>query len=194
MTQAILRNLSSVVFRANPAFELKTIETLPPEYTELIKETSLKEDIYGLLLPVDASAIGAKAVCQDTALLLFTLQRPGLIPEYVRRKSGESYQQEMAELVLDEVLQIEESGEFISGAQAFSVLFEDTTQQQPIGKLAALSLEAIKQAQVMEVDNSLQLSSFLYSYNRLPASQRWRARFPDENSVVDFLAFKNIVT
>jgi len=188
MSKPNLREIVDDTFRANPEYELKSYERLPPHQQEAIKNFAADPNFYGLLLPVGETS--AKSVCQDTALLYLSLREPGPLPSYVKNKFGDHCDQAIAELVLDGVLQIEWNGGFVHGAEAFAAVYEAAqSDNAPQTRIANLSLDALKHAQALEVSDGLELSAWLYCYNRVPSSPRWEQLLPDEESVVRFLGF-----
>ncbi|WP_374772091.1 hypothetical protein OG756_02135 [Streptomyces sp. NBC_01310] len=95
-------------------------------------------------------------------------------------------------MVLDNVLEIavDESGPvFVSGSDAYEFLYgrEEPDADADLGKLAGLSVEALKYAQELPIDDIGILSSRLYFYNRIPASPQWLKTLPTEQAVARLL-------
>ena len=67
-------------FRANPDYELVSLERLPPPQQILLQELKKDPDVFGILRPVGPSGWGFKSVGQDTALLYLALQSAGQLP------------------------------------------------------------------------------------------------------------------
>jgi len=183
------------VFVANPAFELVLFDRLPAEQRELLKDLQKDPEFYGVLLPIDKSGLGVKAVSRDTALLLLTLRQPGPLPEYARTILGERCNQEIGRLVLDGVLALQRAGRMITGAEAASLICESredlTTDSADAGYLERLSLNALKYGQSLGLEDRMALSMRLYSYNRVPLSPYWKRTLRDADAVTDFLRIRN---
>jgi hypothetical protein len=136
---------------------------------------------------VDGLAI--KSVCRDTALLYLTLKESGPLPGYLTGSPAPDTNQAIAELVLDGVLEIKREGdnEFVSGSNAYPLLYADRPTERTGGALARLSVDALRYAQALEIDDAGKLSARLYFYNRQPASPRWLRDLPDEAAVAEWI-------
>ncbi len=169
-----MQDLLGRELRANPAYELVLWDRLAPEERSALDRLPHDPESYGVLRPRStegpAAALGVKAVDRDTALLFLTLREPGLLPSYVRSALGEATGRTVARLIADGVLEIEKDGAFLSGPAALQ------TRWEPIpvgGRLAELSMAALRYGQALAVDDPLRLSFRLYGYNRRPLSPRW---------------------
>jgi hypothetical protein len=178
-----LRRIEGATFRANPDYELVLFDRLSPEQRGILDGLRKDPDFYGVLRPRGTPDLGIKSVCRDTALLYLTLREPGPLPDYVRGMLGERCNQEIAELVLDGVLEIEREGAFVTRADAYAMIYGDAPAAAEGGVIARLSREALRYAQDLEIDEALRLSARLYFYNRLPASPEWRRRLPSPEAV-----------
>jgi hypothetical protein len=187
----LLKDITGATFRANPDYELVLFDRLPPEQQVLLANLQKDSDLYGILCPRQASGLGVKSVGKDTALLYFTLQQPDVLPAYLRAQFGEECNQAIAELVLDGVLEIEQGAEkggtFVSGSDAYGLLYEERESANAPGVLARLSIEALKYAQALEIDDISKLSARMYFYNRVPASPDWVRRLPTREAVAKHL-------
>ncbi|MBV7329547.1 hypothetical protein KFU94_15130 [Chloroflexi bacterium TSY] len=190
MQNISLASVMELSFRANPCYELVLYDHLPSNQKEILRELDQDPDFYGILQPQEQSGLGIKSVCRDTALLYFTLQHPGRLPAYVRELFGEQCIQAIAQLVLDDVLEVERDGTFVSGSDA-SGLFRDggsiAGDRKPLGKIARLSVQALQYAQALDIRDVIKLSARLYFYNRWPASPYWHSAFSTPNAVANHL-------
>jgi hypothetical protein len=160
--------------RANPAYELVLWDRLAPEERRALDRLPHDPDFYGILRPrsVDGASagLGVKAVDRDTALLFLTLRDPGLLPSYVRSALGEAAGRTVERLIADGVLEIEKEGAFVWGPAALQI--RETLANG--GRLAELSIAALRYGQALAVDDPLRLSFRLYGYNRRPLTPRWQ--------------------
>jgi hypothetical protein len=179
------------VFRSNPAYELAAFDRLSPDQQELLKDLTKDPDFYGVLVPRTAGALAVKSVCRDTALLVHTMLQPGPLPHYVRRTAGGLSNQAVAQLVLDGVLDIEHEGRFVSGSEAYSLIYDARPGPEPQGFLPRLSQAALEYAQGLAIDDVARLSLRLYLYNRIPLTPYWTRRLPSENAVSEFLGISD---
>jgi hypothetical protein len=146
--------IEGATFRANPGHELVLFDRLPPEQQGILNGLLKDPDFYGVLRPRGASELGIKSVCRDTALLYLTLVEHGPLPDYVRGMLGERCNQEIAELVLDGVLEIEHDGAFVTRADAYEVISGEAPAAEEGGVIARLSREALRYAQELEIGDA----------------------------------------
>ncbi|MFL6262430.1 MAG: hypothetical protein ACJ76Y_22250 [Thermoanaerobaculia bacterium] len=169
-----MRDLLGRELRANPAYELVLWDRLAPEERHALDLLPRDPDFYGVLRPRSAegpaAALGVKAVDRDTALLFLTLREAGPLPAYVRSALGEAAGRTIARLIADGVLEIERAGAFLCGPAALQV--RETLANG--GRLAGLSIAALRYGQALATDDPLRLSFRLYGYNRRPLTPRWQ--------------------
>lgn len=187
MRNTPLNSIVDARFRASPEYELVLFDRLPREQQEFLSDLQKDPDFYGILRPRAQNGLGIKSVCRETSLLYFTLQEPGTLPAYVKTMFGEECNQAITELVLDGVLQIEWNGTFVSGSDAYPLIYAEEPLPTGQGTIARLSVEALKYAQALEMNDVLKLSARMYFYNRVPAAPAWRRRFPTSESVAEYL-------
>lgn len=178
-------------FRANPAFELVLFDRLDPRERETLAELRKDPDFYGILRPrpgeTASLALGVKSVDRETALLFLTLREPGLLPSYMQAMLGDGARRVVARLVADAILEVEEEGRFISGAPALALFGERRSGSGAGGRLADISLAALRYAQDLAEDDPLSLSFRLYGYNRRPLTPAWKRLLPKGESVLAWL-------
>ena len=172
-------------FRANPAFELVLFDRLEPREREALADLRKDPDFYGILRPREAS-LGVKSVDRETALLFLTLKEPGPLPSYMRAMLGEGMLRVVARLVADAILEVEEEGRFLSGAAALPLFIERRVSGAG-GRLAEISLAALRYAQDLAEDDPLALSYRLYGYNRRPLTPAWKKLLPNGDGVLSWI-------
>lgn len=184
-----LQSVLAARFRANPRYELVLFDRLPSDQQAMLTDLRADPDFYGILRPRKLSGLAIKSVCRDTALLYLTLQEAGALPGYVAANRSPDTNQSIAEMVLDGVLEIMRSvdGAFVSGAEAYSLLYIDRQLDCEVGKLARLSTDALRYGQALEIEDAGKLSARLYFYNRDPASPRWLRDLPNEDAVLEWM-------
>lgn len=179
------------VFRANPAFELVLFDRLDPRERETLAELRKDPDFYGILRPRPGEtavlALGIKSVDRETALLFLTLREPGPLPSYMQTMLGDGALRVVARLVADAILEIEEEGRFLSGAPALALFRERRSGNGAGGRLAEISLAALRYAQDLAEDDPLSLSFRLYGYNRRPLTPAWKRLLPKGENVLAWL-------
>lgn len=176
------------LLRANPLYELVLYDRLVAEERQALAALASSPGFYGVLRPAAAdSALTAKSVDRDTALLFLTLREPGALPAYVRAALGDGAARTVARLVADGVLEIELDGGFVSGAAAADLLHETSDGKGGTGRLAELSRAALRYGQALAVDDPLLLSWRLYAYNHRPLTPRWKRLLPSREAVERYL-------
>jgi hypothetical protein len=173
--------------RANPRYELVLFDRLEPDLRQALAGLDREPGFYGVLRPSPSSpgGLSLKSVDRDTALLFLTLREPVPLPAYVRLLSGGGAARIVAQLVADGVLEIAGGdGAFVSGAAAFGLLWEeDGGAWGGRGRLAELSLAALRYGQALALTDPLRLSLRLYSFNRQPLTPAWKRQLPDAAAV-----------
>jgi len=178
-----LRPVLDGTFRANPSYELLSFDRLPVEQQELFFSLKGDPNLYGILRPRTGARLPLKTACRDTALLFLSLQESGKLPAFVTAARGSQTNQEIAELVLDGILEIEHDGEMLHGAAAFAAVCEPEEMSGANCEIAQLSRDALLYAQALPFSDPSLLSSRLYAYGRIPATAQWKAKFPTSDAV-----------
>ncbi|MCR8982867.1 hypothetical protein [Brevibacillus laterosporus] len=181
-----LRDLSDAIFRTNPNYKLIPFDHLPQEEKKALADLLKDPNFYGILRSHNQD-LGMKSVCRETALLFFTLLKAGKLPRYVQIMYGSRFNEVVAMLVLDRILEIESNERFLSGSEAYQVIYEDQPKIKPNGAISRLSIEALKYGQSLEFDDCLKMSSRLYSYNHLPVTTHWKHLFSSEEAITQYL-------
>ncbi len=180
-------NLAAARFRANPRYAFVTFEDLSEAEKTCFEELRQSGDAYGLLRPDTDSGLTWKSVCHDTAELYLALRQPGALPASLLNRFGTEQRQAVSELVLDRILELEHEGHFVSGIDAYPLLYQQELPTPGEGKIARLSTEALQYAQSLFLDDPLRLSVRLYFYNAWPVSPFWKHRFPTEEAIDAYL-------
>jgi hypothetical protein len=173
------------IFRASPAFDLVLFDRLPDGERQALADLARDPDFYGVLRPREGTGGRTlKSADRDTALLFLTLREPGPLPAYAMAQLGEGAARVVARFVADGILEVEQGGAFLSGPAALD-LFVRSAESSPRheGRIAALSLAALRCAQALPTDDPRLLSLRLYAYNRLPLTPRWKRLLPDTEAV-----------
>ncbi|MHB8463798.1 MAG: hypothetical protein ACYDH6_21550 [Acidimicrobiales bacterium] len=176
--------------RASASWRLVVLDRLAAAERDAIR-TQLGSDVYGVLLPreLDTRRQGdarRKVVGPDTALLFLTLGEPLVIPTYVRETFAGDADDAVAELVADEILEVEIDGRWVTGAAAFQALpSADVLAKQPLGgdTIAERSLWALRAAAVFPGADERTLTSFLYRFAATPMSPSRARAWGDERAI-----------
>jgi hypothetical protein len=189
--QNTLRDITGARFRANPHYELLTLERLSPEERQVLDGLQRDPDFYGVLRPrAGGDGLNFKSVCRETALQIYSLQTPGLLPSSLGSQFGGQLNQAIAELVLDGILEIDAGDGFVSGAAAHAFIHGESPEPEEQSWLSHLSHEALRHAQALELTDPRLLAQALYGYNRVPVTPRWKRRLGTTRSVFGFLGLE----
>lgn len=180
-------------FRANPNYELISYDRLPPSQQDYLQDLFKDEDFYGILQPINSNqtGLGIKSVCQKTALIFLTLQQPGTIPTYLKKLHPEKTDKLISQLVINHILQVKNQDKFVSGIEAINLqkfcVQVNSDKLLGTGKIAQLSLDALKYAQALAINDSSKLSARLYFYNRVPITSKLLQLYPSETEIAKYL-------
>ncbi len=177
-----MSGLLAHIFRASPAYELVLFDRLPEAERGALGDLARDPDFYGVLRP-RGPGITLKSADRDTALLFLTLREPGPLPAYAMAQLGEAAERMVARFVADGVLEVERDGAFVSGPAALDLFVRPAGGPRREGRIAALSLAALRCAQALPGDDPRFLSLRLYAYNRIPLTPRWKSLLPDTGAV-----------
>lgn len=185
------REILDRTFRASAGYELVLYDRLEPELREQLAEVARETGFYGVVRRRGTAGDGIKSVDRETALLLHTLREPGPLPGYVTAGLGEGTARDLAQLVADGVLEIEENGTFLGGPAALDLLGErESGRGGADGRLAGLSRDALRHAQRLAEHGPAEpahLALRLYGYNRRPLTPAWKRRLPGPVAVEELL-------
>jgi len=179
--------LSKARFRANQEYELVLFDRLTSGEQEMFGDLQKQANFYGILRPSESSGLSVKSVSQDTALLYLSLREPGMLPGYARTLGGQNFATAIAKFVIDQVLEIESDGEFVSGAKAYELFYGTSTSKEARTRIGQLSTDALRYGQALSVTDISELSMRLYHYHGIPVSVRWQERLERPEKVAELL-------
>jgi len=174
------------VFRASSAYELVLFDRLPEGERQALADLARDPDFYGVLRPRPVAGVAGsilKSADRDTALLFLTLREPGPLPAYAAAQLGEAAPRVIARFVADGILEVERDGAFVSGPAALDLFVRPAAGRERGGRIAALSLAALRCAQALPSDDPRTVFLRLYSYNRVPLTPRWKSLLADTPAV-----------
>ncbi len=169
--------------RANPAYELVLFDRLSAPEQQALEALGRDPEGYGVLRPRGEGALNLKSVTRDIALLWLTLREPGPLPSYAARLMGDDCGRVVGQMILDGIFEIETEGQMLSGPAALALPGGEQEETSQPGAIAGLSRRALEYAAALEISDVLELSARLYTYNGVPATGRWRRRWPDTAAI-----------
>jgi hypothetical protein len=184
---AVAIDFDHTVFRSSTRYELVLFDRLPAEQRELLTDLLKQPEFYGVLRPTDESGPGVKSVSRETALLYLTMREHGPLPQYARALAAADHGATIARLVLDQILEIAHGDRFVSGGEAYELLYGAAPDPQPGNRLQQLSIAALRYGEALPLTDASQLSLRLYNYHRLPITGRWRETYSDPERVAERL-------
>jgi hypothetical protein len=173
-----------LVFRANPRYELVPVDRLDGGERSDLGDL-VDDDLYGVLRPADDSTLEPRSCSADTALLFFTLGKPGPLPAFARRNLGADVDRVLARLVVDGVLEVATDDGFRSGSAAAGLVLQGSSTAGH-GRIAELSTAALRYGQALAALPVVVLAGRLYSYGQRPVSPALKRRMPDVRAVDEF--------
>ena len=187
MNQQSFKPILGCRIRANSDIEIVAFDELLSFERAALGITDPDPDYYGIIYRKGARGQNVKAICTKTADLLQHLQGKEEFPDtFFVEQSGET-NAEIAELVLDGILEICHRGRFVSGVDARDAVYQPTDAIENFGTISRLSIEALKHGQSLPIDVPEQLSAQMYFYNRVPISPKWMALLGSEEQVAAHL-------
>jgi hypothetical protein len=145
-------------------------------------------DSYGLLVPKDGANLPIVAVNRDTALLFLSLLESGPAPDFMFAMPEPESDGILRRMLFDCILELENDGKFVSGAEACSVLgIENKPVEGSVGSLEKLSIDALRYGATLIDTNGTTLAQKLYNYNRRAAKPTMRGLLPDAAACLSFL-------
>ena len=174
-------SLREVRFRSNPLVELKRLDELDAEERQPFLPLQNDPEFHALLVPRPPLTMNIKSVERPAAAFFQSLTTPARLDRTLLNDRDEA--DDVVDLVLDGFLEIESSDGFVSGADAFPLLFPPLGDAALGTAAARLSRDALLHAQDLETNHATALATALYYYYRIPMTPFWKARLPDRNAV-----------
>ncbi|MBC6972658.1 hypothetical protein H9I32_09705 [Bacillus sp. Xin] len=191
MHNDVFTNLERSIFRANPEYELVSLDTLLLEERKNLEFLKSDPNHYGILKP-RSSRLTPKSISEETAILLNILQQPNHLPEFVKETLQERCNQLIAKFVLDGILEVQHGESFVCGVNAYEFLYGENQLSETVdSRIPQLSRQALQYAQFLEIDDVNQLTERLYSYNRIPLSSEWIRIYPSTDVVFERLVVQS---
>ena len=182
-------SFSQRTFRAGTAYDLVVFDRLSPEEQLMLMELRADADFYGVLRPRPGSGRTVKAVGKETALLWFTLQSPGPLPSFAFGNDSAEMASTIPQLLLDSVLEVEENGRFLAGAEAAKLMGQgrQPVSNGPQGRIGFLSTAALRYGESLRLDDPRRLAARLYGFGRQPLTPKWARLLADRDAVLSFV-------
>ena len=173
------------LLRLHPDRRVVLFDRLPADLRERLAPLRRDPDFYGV---VATGELGPEtpmvSVTRDVALLLLTLRDPGTLPAYVVDARRNDIESTLSQLIFDGILEVERDGAFVSGAAAIENADEEPAA---LGRLAAISQEALDVAASLVDATPADLEGRLYTHNFAPIGPRWSARLGDRAAIRRYL-------
>ncbi|MGZ6638571.1 MAG: hypothetical protein ACXVII_37645 [Solirubrobacteraceae bacterium] len=148
-------------------------------------------DLYGLLFPSPDSALPAKAMSRDAALLFHALREPAHVPRLLGSLFGTEAEAQVRQLVVDGVFEVECDGRYLSGESALQPEGSRSDERGPY--VARLSRDAIAYGARLSNLSIRDVAARLYMYNRIPSTPAVQRRFLDTAATVAYLVGDSVL-
>jgi hypothetical protein len=188
------------IFRLNPIFTITPADELTEKQKKTFRRVFNKKGFYGLLHAPPEAKVTVKAIGRDLADFLTDLRQPKKLTGYdsnLKNDNRKEKKQFIIQLILDSVLEVEHEKRFISGVEAVNRVLLPSSHLRfsrdhiKASLIQSLSNESLNFAYNSAIREPRDLSFFLYNFNRVPLTRRWRERFPDEASLSHYLELRN---
>lgn len=126
----------------------------------------------GLLVPREEGFRAQRVVSRATADLIAGCGRGQPAPASLPLRAIHG-------LVLDGVLEARAGRHYLSGIAAHPLFFPSNADSPAPSALALLSLDALRRIAAFDLTNAASSARLLYTWNVLPCTPAWRARYPD---------------
>lgn len=191
MSHPRLRYLLDCRLRANPDLVIVPFERMSPAEMAVLGEVRLDGDYVGIIRARDGSDATVSAVCKNTASLFSDLSTPGSVPASFRNGPEDDVNRQIANLVLSGILELDSDGDFVSGVRARKLVHALEEEVENRGRIAQLSLAAIRFGQRLPLDDANRLSAQMYFYNRTPIAPAWAKKLADERDYCRYLGLSD---
>ena len=177
-------------FRTTSCFCLQEWSQLPPDEQQMLSALPDSDAVYGIFYPVDtAGGRTAKVAYGELAFLYLHLQQASTIPHCFLSKNDENFQKTIAQLVLDEILEIENAGTFVSGAEAACILYKPEVFNLclPVDNTLAISLQALAYGYQLRGLTAGEMAERLYTFNTIARDEKIKEPFFAKQTVINWL-------
>jgi hypothetical protein len=185
-----IRRILNEEFRVSPFYTLREWNVLNPREKELISGLHDEADVYGVFSPTTpGSGQTVKVAYHELALIYFHLTQSPLLPHYLTGSPGDSLNQVIAQLVLDQVLEIKWNEKFVSGMHATEALFGKALygHLQVPGFISSLSKQGIEYALYLDEVEMKTIAHKLYTYNTTPWDSSLKRDFSETTDTRDYV-------
>jgi len=179
--------VAAAEYRAGSAYRFVPVDRLTAEQQAAVGDLAGDPEIYAVLIPLSAGAQTVKAIDQQTALVYLTLREPGPLPSSMRAAFKDELPAAVARLVLDGVLEIRSGEDFVSGPDAAPLLNVGIKPSAPRGRLAQLSIQALRYGQHLDIQDVQTLAGRLYAFNRQVFTPAWGRQLPTREATARYL-------
>lgn len=169
--------LGELTIRPNPRYRLMRFTELDERDRLALGNVAEDPTLYGALMPYEPG-LTVKLVNHEIARLLSELEHvaPRNDAHKMTMRAASMFQ--VLDLVAAQILEVGHDGAFKTGLAAAESLSQKSIGEQSRGRLARLSVQAVDEVGRLELDNPKAIAARLYAFNRVPASESWRKRWP----------------
>ena len=182
--------LLSKKFQVSSFYQLYEWNQLSFKEQETLSGLYDEAEVYGLFKPFFASPnLTSKVAYRNVALLFLHLQQSDILPRCYTTAPDNTFNETLARLVLDGILEIEWQQKFVTGSAAVEAVYGKAVFDHGLipDQLSLLSIKAIEYALMLQLPDVKLMASRLYSYN----AQSWDAarknKFYESHTVKEFL-------
>jgi len=180
--------LTNAVVRANPEYQIIQSGGLTAAQRTALGLVNGRTPAGAAILHSPAKpALGVKWLPLHGAKLFSACREPRKLADVLALSSIATAPIQIVELILDGVFELEQNSGYVSGLPSFRLLLKSFPLPEVRGQTEALSLAALKYAQMLEIDDLGKLAARLYFHNRLPCTPKWERSVPPSASTEAFI-------
>ncbi|MCW3119189.1 MAG: hypothetical protein JWM28_3271, partial [Chitinophagaceae bacterium] len=184
------RFLLNEKFRQGLVYRLTEWNQLNNQQKVLLSGLHDEAEVYGVFEPADSSSeLTFKVAYREVAMLYLHLQHFNKLPHYFIVSGGDHINDTVAQLLLNDIIQIAWEGSYVGGTAALSAVYGENifTEPQLPGFLSDLSFKAIYYAWMLQDTNLRSVAGKLYAFNTVPWDASMKLAFYDTQRVEEFL-------
>jgi hypothetical protein len=165
-----LRWLADATLRASPALRLYQRPPVPPRARDAVRKLRTLSGVAGILATRSRRSNSFTALNTDGVRLWRALAHPTSLGDALPAPLDEASNAIVAGMVLDGLLELLDAGHFVSGLDAFPLIFEGTPTETVSLRLGRIAVRALRHATGLSHLAPAVITGHLYRYHGIPCS------------------------
>jgi len=183
----LLQSLSNFVVRSNPSYCLRQFAQLSKEELSRLGQCAGRTNFGGVLIGPGSGDLTIKAISAQVAALFQQLHLPTRVGSLLTDLSNDQRDEVVANLILDGILDISLGAAFVNQFEAYDLVVKNVENIIGKGRLNALSMDALKHGERLNIRQPQMLAAKLYFFHRMPVTKTWKKLWPAPYEVLEYL-------